>query len=296
LFVQCDNEERSFVAAFDRKTGAELWRANRSEKSTWGTPVVWRNTHRTELVCMGARRIRSYEPTSGRVLWELATEEGSVPGRSAPGAGLGSGPSRPGADSANSGGAKKSAGGKPAAGGCKSTPVATRERIFVGMAPRVSGQALGPIWAVKAGASGDISLKPNETSNEHIAWFRPNAGPHFASAVICDERLFVVTPHGGELRCFDAMTGADLFQQRLPRAGDFKASPWTCDGKVFALDENGTTFVVAASGEFQLLATNHLDELCWATPAIADGAIFVRGVEHLFCVRRPSGDGVRANP
>ncbi len=143
------------------------------------------------------------------------------------------------------------------------------------------------MWAVKAGATGDISLKPRETSNEHIAWFRPDAGPHFASGVVDQDRLFVFTPHGGELRCFDAKSGTDIYQQRLPRAGDFKSSPWVCGGKLFGLDESGSTFVIEAGPEFKLLGVNRLDELCWATPAVAHDSIFIRTVEHLYCLRAP---------
>ena len=70
LFVLCDNEEQSFVAAFHKKTGEELWRVRRDEKSSWGTPYVWRNKARTELVTL-AGRTRSYDPADGRLLWEL---------------------------------------------------------------------------------------------------------------------------------------------------------------------------------------------------------------------------------
>jgi outer membrane protein assembly factor BamB len=281
LFVQCDNEAQSFVVALDKNTGDELWHASRPERSTWSTPVVWRNTMRTELVLMGSRRIRSYDPSTGKVLWELATDEVSGAGRLQPAPGKSAaGKTEPGKPAAG-----KSATGKPAAGGCKSTPVATRDMIYLGMASKVQGQSLGPMWAVKAGATGDISLKPGERSGAHIAWYRPDAGPHFASAVVTDGLLYVVTPHGGELRCYDANTGADVYQQRIPGAGDFKASPWAAGGKVFAVDENGTTFVIAAGPAFKCVAMNALDELTWSSPAPARGAIFIRSVEHLYCIR-----------
>ncbi|MBV9125340.1 MAG: PQQ-binding-like beta-propeller repeat protein [Planctomycetes bacterium] len=262
LFVQCDNEEQSFLLALDAKTGNELWRVRRSERSTWGTPVVWRNRVRRELVAMGSRHIRSYDPASGKVLWELTTDEGAGRG--------GGGPGR---------------GGKRAAGGCKSTPVATPDLIFVGMATTVPGQLLGPMWAVKAGASGNLSLRPGETSNSGIAWYRPDAGPHFASAVVYQDLLYVFAPHQGTLECFDAKTGADVYQKRLPGAGDFKSSPWAYDGKIFNVDENGVTFVVQAGPEYRLLGRNDLNELCWASPAPAHGVLFLRGVEYLYCLK-----------
>jgi outer membrane protein assembly factor BamB len=76
LFVQCDNEEKSFLVALDKKSGKELWRADRDEKSSWGTPFVWRNKVRTELVSGGGKKVRSYDPATGKLLWELGGMSG----------------------------------------------------------------------------------------------------------------------------------------------------------------------------------------------------------------------------
>src|SRR5438105_4115335 len=78
LFVQCDNEEKSFIAALDAKTGKEIWREPRDERSTWATPYVWKNKQRTELVTAGSKKVRSYDPATGKLLWEL----GGVGGQS----------------------------------------------------------------------------------------------------------------------------------------------------------------------------------------------------------------------
>jgi outer membrane protein assembly factor BamB len=271
LFVQCDNQQHSFLVALDTKTGKELWRANRSEGSTWSTPVVWRNTVRTEVVLMGNRHVRSYDPATGAVLWELSTAEGAA--RGVP------------------------RGVKAAAGGCKSTPVATREMIYLGMATRVPGQQLGPMWAVKAGARGDITPSAGENVGAFVAWFRTDAGPHFASAVVYDGLLYVFDPHDGVLRCLDAGTGTDVYQEKLPGAHDFKSSPWVQGGTVCGTDVSGTTFVVKAGPHFELLARNDLNEMCWSSPAPAGGALFLRGVEHLYCIRgQPEKGGSAAAP
>jgi outer membrane protein assembly factor BamB len=76
LFVQCDNEEKSFLVALDKKTGKELWRAERDERSGWSTPYLWKNEKRTELVAGGGRKVRSYDPATGKVLWELGGQRG----------------------------------------------------------------------------------------------------------------------------------------------------------------------------------------------------------------------------
>jgi outer membrane protein assembly factor BamB len=176
-------------------------------------------------------------------------------------------------------------GAKPASGGCKASPVADNEMLYVGMSSKSHGQELGPMWAIRAGAHGDISLRDGLTSNSHIAWFRNDAGPHFTSATICDDRLYVFPPHdGGVLRCFDAKTGATVYEARLEGAAGFKASPCACDGRVFCTDELGTTFVIEAGPKFKLLGRNSIDEMSWSSPALAGGAIFLRTVGRLYCI------------
>ena len=70
LYMQVDNEDNSFVVALDSKTGDEIWRRKRDEKSNWGTPIIWKNSIRTELVVQGLKT-RSYNPETGDLLWEL---------------------------------------------------------------------------------------------------------------------------------------------------------------------------------------------------------------------------------
>ena len=70
LYMQIDNEDNSFLAALDSKTGDEIWRIDRDEKSNWGTPVIWENSVRKELVVQG-KKARSYNPENGELLWEL---------------------------------------------------------------------------------------------------------------------------------------------------------------------------------------------------------------------------------
>jgi outer membrane protein assembly factor BamB len=71
IYVVNDNEEGSFAAAFDARTGTELWRVARDEESNWSTPYVWKNDLRTELVTVGARE-GPIVRRERRLLWELA--------------------------------------------------------------------------------------------------------------------------------------------------------------------------------------------------------------------------------
>jgi outer membrane protein assembly factor BamB len=70
IFIVNDNEEKSFLLALDARTGKQLWRVERDEKSNWATPFVWENEARTELVTSGTNRVRSYD-LDGKLLWEL---------------------------------------------------------------------------------------------------------------------------------------------------------------------------------------------------------------------------------
>ncbi len=70
LFIVDDNEEHSFVVALDAKTGKEIWKVKRDEKSNWATPYIWENDLRTELVTCGKKKVRSYS-LDGKLLWEL---------------------------------------------------------------------------------------------------------------------------------------------------------------------------------------------------------------------------------
>jgi outer membrane protein assembly factor BamB len=72
VFVQCDNDKDSFLVALDKRTGDELWRSARDERSNWSTPFIWKNSQRSELVCGGGTRMRSYDPATGKMLWEMA--------------------------------------------------------------------------------------------------------------------------------------------------------------------------------------------------------------------------------
>src|SRR5262249_459546 len=78
LFTQCDNEQKSFLVALDAKTGKELWRTNRTEHTSWSTPLVWKNKLRTEIICVGNPTVRSYDPATGQQLWELSGVNGQI--------------------------------------------------------------------------------------------------------------------------------------------------------------------------------------------------------------------------
>ena len=141
-----------------------------------------------------------------------------------------------------------------------------------------------PIYAIRAGASGDISLKPNETTNQHIAWSMQRGGTYMPTPLIYGEYLYTCA-NQGVMACYNPKTGERLYQQRIgDKGGSYSASPVAADGKIYLSSEDGEIFVVKAGPKYELLATNQMGEVLMATPAISDGMIFVRGQHNVFAI------------
>jgi outer membrane protein assembly factor BamB len=89
----------------------------------------------------------------------------------------------------------------------------------------------------------------------------------------------------GVLSCYEARTGKQIYKERLGNGGDgFTASPVASEGKLYFTSEQGLVFVVKPGVDFTVLATNRMDEVCMATPAISEGTIFFRAQGHVVAV------------
>jgi len=246
VIVQSYNEKDSFVVALDPKTGAELWKAPRSKGTSWSTPFVWRTPARTELITCGNGKVYAYAPQDGQVLWEI--------------------------------------GGIPSS--FSASPAASADTLFLGNNGPFS---TAPLFAIKAGAAGDITLPKEKISTKDIAssdavrWWRLKSGPGMASAVVAGDLLYV--PDGSILNCYDAQTGERIYRERLPEGHDVVASPLLFDDKLLLLDEEGNGFVVQTGREFKVLASNKLEDVFWASPAVAGESLLLRGVDRLYCIR-----------
>ncbi len=110
-----------------------------------------------------------------------------------------------------------------------------------------------PVYAIRPGGKGDITLAAGSNSNETIAWCQRNAGPYNPSVLVYGERMYVLYDRG-LMACYNALTGAEIYEkQRIPNGRAFTASPWAFGGKIFCLSEYGETFVFAASDEMTVL-------------------------------------------
>lgn len=243
IYLQRDNEKESTLSAIDPQTGESIWTANRKAGSSWATPLVWKNSKRTEIVASGAGGAVAYDPATGEELWSF--------------------------------------GGLPSS--ASASPVALGDLVFFGTSGPFSNS---PLVAVRAGAKGDISLAAGEKSNEFVAWKKNGSGLGMASPIAADGIVYL--GESGLVRALDAATGEELFAERLDKAKTFAASPWIADGKLFFLDEAGTTHVLKAGRTFEPLGNSTLPETVWSTPSASAGSLVIRGVDSIYCLRNAS--------
>jgi len=141
-----------------------------------------------------------------------------------------------------------------------------------------------PIFAIKPGASGDITLKDNATTSDFVSWSTKRGGPYIPTPLIYGDQLYVV--NNGVLTTYKVATGQQVYQKRLGGTGGaFSASPVAADGKIYCASEDGDVFVVKAGPEYEELAKNSMGEVVMATPAISDGFIIVRGLKNVYAIK-----------
>jgi len=133
------------------------------------------------------------------------------------------------------------------------------------------------LMAVRPDGHGDVT-------DTHVAFTVRRGVPHNPSPLLVKDRLYMVSDQG-VLTCVDAIQGDEIWRQRL--SGSFSASPTLADGKLYLVNENGTTFIVAPGDKFKLLAENHLDGRILASPAIVPGAILLRSETDLYRIEEP---------
>lgn len=171
-------------------------------------------------------------------------------------------------------------------GRCVASPTAAGDLLYFGTEKR-SGKG-GSLFAVKAGASGDITPEPAASTSAGVLWSQPDAGIAFASPLVYLDHVYVLERNRGGIKCFHAQTGELLYSEKLPDVRFFWASPWACNGKIFCLDDHGTTHVVQAGSEFRILGKNMLNEDNYASCAFTENSVILRGVESLYCISERS--------
>jgi outer membrane protein assembly factor BamB len=236
VIVQADVQERSYLAAWDLKTGKQLWRTEREGVSSWGTPSVVSAAGRDQVVANGTK-IRGYDPATGEVLWTLGpNSEVTV-----------------------------------------ATPVARDGIVYVtGGYPPVR-----PVYAIKAGAKGDISLPQGQESSAAVAWSNTREGTYIPTPILYGDYLFTCG-NNGVVTVYDARTGQRVAPSRVGAGSAFSASPVAADGRLYFANEDGEVHVVSADARLEPIAKNDMKEVIMATPAISGGLIVVRTLGHVY--------------
>lgn len=131
------------------------------------------------------------------------------------------------------------------------------------------------VMAIKAGGRGDVT-------DSHVIWHVTDAKCYVPSPVIANE-LLLVADDRGIAHCFDTRNGDHLWRERLGR--HFSASLVTANEHVYLTTDDGETLVLKANRDrAEVIAENELGEQVFASPAISNGQLFLRGTEHLYCI------------
>lgn len=162
------------------------------------------------------------------------------------------------------------------------TPFVAHNLIFL-----ASGYSpIQPIYAVRPDARGDISLDGDNLTNEFIPWSAKRGGPYMPTPIVYGDYLYCCS-NNGILACFEATTGAQVYRKRMRAPGGslaFTASPIASDGHLYLTAEDGRVLVVKAGPEFELVSTNKAGESILATPAVSEGAIYLRTQDSVLAV------------
>ena len=293
-----DHDEESFIAVFDKLTGRELWRKERPEfLRNYATPVIWTVEGRRQVVVLATLRITAYDLESGDEVWTCGgvsriinmtpvigedntlyaacfspgndTDDRVVPltieqlfKADADGNGTIEEPEFP--DHPFRGRFSQLDRNKDGH--------LTKAEYEVTSRPHIDGRNV--VLAIAPGGRGDITTT-------HVRWEHLKQIPYCPSPLYYRRALLMVK-NGGIMTVLDAATGTVQKQKRLRATADYYASPVAGDGKVYLLNVNGDLTVLAAD-TWDELHTASLDADGHATPAIADGRIFVRAGETLYC-------------
>ncbi len=158
------------------------------------------------------------------------------------------------------------------------TPVSGQGLIFVtaGYPP------VQPVYAIKIGAHGDLTLKEGKDSSDAIAWSKRSGGVYLPTPILYGDLLYTIN-NNGVLAAYEAATGNRVYQQRVP-GSSFVASPVAAGGNLYLASEDGDVFVVKAGPKYELIGKNAIGEPILATPAWADDLLLIRGERHLFAI------------
>jgi outer membrane protein assembly factor BamB len=247
LLIVNDNQKQQFIAAFDKRTGKQAWRTSRDIGGK--TQPLQRSGWVTPFVWRNALRTEIVTVGPGEAIsYDLAGKE------------------------------------LWRMSGMAATPIPMP--FAYGGLLYIDGGRGKPLYALRPGAAGDITLGKDQTSNKFVVWSQARGGTYLPTPVAYDGAIYALT-ETGILSRFDARSGEVTYRTRIdPAATAFTTSPWAYNGKLFCLSEEGQTFVIATGEKFQLLHVNALDEMALASPALVGERLLIRTETRLYSIRR----------
>jgi outer membrane protein assembly factor BamB len=287
LVMVCDQRENSFIVAVDARDGKVLWKQNRSNYEAYSTPAIYKpKDGPAQVIVLGSETVDAYSLDKGERLWWVG-KIGAYP-KGVPVLGTdmvyvtadgGDEPFLPPFEAALKGDANKdgrlqreemkaNAEAYDHFGWLDSNNDGNIDRAEYDFVRNSTASGQG-VTAIRLTGKGDIT-----TSN--VVWNVKKAYPSIPSPLIYRGVMYLMK-EGGIVSSLDPVSGQVLKQGRTPEAlEDYYASPVAADGKIFLVSASGKVTVLKADGQWEILATNDLDEEVWATPAIAGGNLYIR--------------------
>lgn len=300
LILLSDGDQGSYLLALDKRTGRQVWRTERPEfRRGFSTPYVWRHESKSkgesleELIVPGSIWLRSYSLKDGTERWSHTGTSRVANGTPCAGEGLlfyaswniGADPGdritlEPYEDFARA----HDADGDASFSRVEIPAGALRDRFSQldidkdGRVTRAEWDVMREMFA-KAG-NAVLALRPGgrgDVTTSHLAWKSTRSLPYVCSPVCHEGRLYTVK-NGGLASCYEARTGRVIYQdERLNAPGDYYASLVAGGGKILAISQRGVATVLAAMGDtLSVLARNDLGSEVMATPALAEGKLYIR--------------------
>jgi outer membrane protein assembly factor BamB len=255
VILNVDQDDLAEVHAYDAKTGQPVWKKSRTAyRACYTTPFVLERDGRTEVVVASTAGVTSYDPKDGAVVWNWTWVWKPDPDAPKP---KGKGKGGPGGPLRHVGG-----------------PIYHNGMIFA-----ISGDGGGDrhMVALKMEGTGDVT-------DNALVWQRKKETAYVPMPLAHGDYVFWVTDKENKAVCVEAKTGKEVWNERLGGSAQVTASPVLIDGKIYSVADDGKVYVFAAGPKFDLLAKNDLKEAVSASPAVADGKLYIRGANHLFCI------------
>lgn len=237
----------SWLAAFDKTTGAIKWKTARNYETPqendhgYNTPLVIRYEGREALLTWAGEHLTVHNAADGKLLWSAV-----IPNPS--------------------GGQNYCA---------VATPVLIGDVAVVPFGRSDRGNPL--LYGVKLGSVGELD------ATNHL-WKRTDTGTFVPSPTVWQQNVYLLRDRG-EVECLNPLTGQSLWKDSLPKtSANYYSSPAIASGKLYALREDGVAFVASVGGKFEVLSENNMGERVIATPVLLGNRILVRGEKSLFCL------------